>query len=79
MAEGLRADLILLDMDHPTTRPAYDPVGAVVYSATGRSVRLTMVQGRILYEDGNFTTIDIEKAYAEVERYAKPRAMRENI
>ncbi len=79
VAEGLRADLILLDMDHPTTRPAYDPFGAVVYSATGRSVRLTMVQGRILYEDGNFTTIDIEKAYAEVERYAKPRAMGESI
>ncbi len=79
VAEGLRADLILLDMDHPTTRPSYDPFGAVVYSATGRSVRLTMVQGRILYEDGAFATIDIEKAYAEVERYAKPRAMGEII
>lgn len=77
IADGMRADLILLDMDHPTTRPSYDPFGAVAYSATGRSVRLTMVQGRILYENGTFTTIDMEKAYAEAEQYAKPRILGE--
>ncbi len=76
VAEGKAADLILLDMDHPTTRPGYDPVGAVVYSATGRSVSLTMIKGRILYEKGRFTTIDIEKAYAEAEGYAQPRILR---
>lgn len=75
VAEGMAADLILLDMGHPTTRPSYDPMGAVVYSATGRSVRLTMIQGRILYENGAFTTIDIEKAYAEAEGYAQPRVL----
>ena len=72
IAPGMEADIILLDMDHPTTRPNLDPLGAVVYSATGRSVKLTMVQGRILYENGVFTTIDLEKAYAEAERYALP-------
>ena len=72
IAPGMEADIILLDMDHPTTRPNLDPFGAVVYSATGRSVKLTMVQGRILYENGVFTTIDLEKAYAEAERYALP-------
>lgn len=72
VAEGMRADLILLDLDHPTTRPSYDPLGAVAYSATGRSVTLTMVQGRILYENGAFTTIDLEQAYQEAEGYAKP-------
>lgn len=77
VAEGMRADLILLDLNHPTTRPGYEPYGTVVYSATGRSVRMSMVQGRILYENGQFTTIDIEKAYAEVERYAKPLVMGE--
>ncbi len=35
--------------------------------------------GRILYEDTAFATIDIEKAYAEVERYAKPRVRGEII
>ena len=72
VAEGMRADLILLDLDHPTTRPSYDPLGAVAYSATGRSVTLTRVQGRILYENGAFTTIDLEQAYQEAEGYAKP-------
>ncbi|MEA5060140.1 MAG: amidohydrolase [Candidatus Pelethousia sp.] len=77
VAEGMQADLIVLDLDHPTTRPSYDPFGAVVYSATGRSVRLTMVQGRILFEGGIFTTINLEKAYAEAEQYAKLRVLGE--
>ena len=71
-ADTFAPDLILLDLDHPTTRPSYDPLGAVAYSATGRSVTLTMVQGRILYENGAFTTIDLEQAYQEAEGYAKP-------
>ena len=61
-------ELILLDMRTPTTWPLYDPVSAAVYSATGRNVCLTMVQGRILYENGRFTTLDIEEAYREAER-----------
>ena len=65
---GMEADLILLDMRTPTTWPLYDPVSAAVYSATGRNVCLTMVQGRILYENGRFTTLDIEEAYREAER-----------
>lgn len=73
VAENMEADLILLDLDHPTTRPNHDAMGAVVYSATGRSVCLTMVQGRILYENGAFTTIDLEKAYAEAEGYGLAR------
>ena len=77
VAEGMQADLILLNMDHPTTRPSYDTIGAVVYSATGRSVNLTMIKGRILYENGQFTTIDIEKTYAEAEQYAKPLVLEE--
>ena len=69
---GLEADIILIDLNSPMTRPYYAPESAVVYSATGERVCFTMVQGKVLYENGAFTTIDIEKAYAEVEDHAVP-------
>jgi len=46
---------------------------AVAYSARGSDVCLTMVQGRVLYENGEFMTIDLEKARSEVENYVLPR------
>ena len=70
IAEGFDADMILIDADSPILRPVYDPISTTVYSATGRDVCLTMVQGRILYENGQFTTIDVEQAMHEVEHYA---------
>ncbi|MEN6471334.1 MAG: amidohydrolase [Clostridiaceae bacterium] len=70
IAEGMEADIILVDLDSPMTRPFYSPESAVVFSATGERVCLTMVQGKVLYENGEFATIDIERAYDEVERYA---------
>lgn len=72
IAEGFDADMILIDADSPILRPVYDPISTTVYSATGRDVCLTMVQGRILYESGQFTTIDVEQAMHEVEHYAVP-------
>lgn len=72
IVEGFDADLILIGADSPILRPVYDPISTTVYSATGRDVCLTMVQGRILYENGQFTTIDVEQAMHEVEHYAVP-------
>lgn len=68
--EGLEADIILVDLGSPMTQPYYSPESAVVYSATGERVCLTMVQGKVLCENGAFTTIDLERAYDEVERHA---------
>lgn len=70
IALGMEADIILVDLNSPLTRPYFSPDSAIVYSATGERVCLTMVQGKVLYENGEFTTIDIEKAYDEVERHA---------
>lgn len=69
---GMRADLIMIDTNAPHLRPVYDPISAVVYSAHGSDVVMTMVNGRILYRNGEWLTIDIEKAVREVEGYAVP-------
>ena len=59
---GKKADIIALDMTAPHLQPALDPVALLVYSAHGSDVCMTMVDGKVLYEDGNFTTIDAKKA-----------------
>lgn len=61
LAEGNRADLVLLDLDALNLYPIYDPIYALVYAASARDVKLTMVDGKILYENGEYTTIDMEQ------------------
>ena len=65
LKEGFKADIIAVDMTAPHMQPAIDPVALLVYSAQGSDVRMTMVDGEILYEDGEFLTIDREKTEAE--------------
>ncbi|MBU1004154.1 MAG: amidohydrolase [Proteobacteria bacterium] len=57
LAPGSAADLTALDLDHPGLLPLYEPVSHTVYSATGAEVRLTMVAGNIVYQDGQFPAL----------------------
>ena len=61
IAVGRRADIILLDLCAPNNIPYYDLRCTAVYSANSSNVTMTMVDGRILYENGEYTTVDIEK------------------
>jgi len=73
IATGYDADLIMLDLDAPHLFPLNDPCALVAYAARGSDVCLTMVQGRVLYENGEYKTIDLEKTRHEVENYVLPR------
>lgn len=55
---GGPADLVALDLESPNLQPMYEPVSHVVYAASGHEVRLSMVGGTILYQDGAYTRID---------------------
>ena len=70
---GFDADLVMLNLDSPHLFPLNDPCAAVVYAALGSDVCMTMVQGKILYENGRYTTIDLERTRYEVEQYVLPR------
>lgn len=56
---GLPADLIAIDLTSPNLVPLHNPVSNLVYAATGQEVRLTMVAGEVLYQDGVFTRLDL--------------------
>ena len=61
LAVGKKADIIALDMTRPHLYPNVDPLALTVYSAQGSDVVMTMVDGVILYENGEFLTLDKER------------------
>ncbi len=58
---GNKADMIAIDLDRPHLIPAIDYPSLIVYSAQASDVCMTMVDGKILYENGEFKTLDEEK------------------
>lgn len=54
LAEGKFADLIMIDLQQPNMQPLNNIVKNIVYSGSKANVKMTMVNGQILYEDGKF-------------------------
>lgn len=71
LAAGKRADLIAIDLDRPHLLPDLDTPALAVYAAQASDVCLTMVDGRILYENGEYKTLDREKICAEAKAAAR--------
>lgn len=68
---GLKADIIALDFDRPHLIPAFDYPAMIAYAVQDSDVCMTMVDGRILYENGEFKTLDAEKIKAEAREALK--------
>ncbi len=69
LAPGFRADITAIDLDRPHLTPFRDPVGMLIYSAQGSDVCLTMADGKILYRNGEYKTLDVEKTLAEARAF----------
>jgi 5-methylthioadenosine/S-adenosylhomocysteine deaminase len=61
---GKRADVVIVDGDAPNLEPRFDPYSHLVYAARGDNVRATVVEGRVLYLDGEFRSIDVAATLA---------------
>lgn len=68
---GYKADLVMLDISGPNMYPVHDLINNLVYSASGSDVVMTVVDGKVLYENGEYKTIDIEKTLFEADRVTK--------
>ena len=82
LKEGYLADLILLDTHAPNMTPVNQWEDSLIYAAQGCDVRLTMVDGEILYHDGVYTTLDAQAvietaatAASSLQEQAQNRAM----
>ena len=73
LKEGYDADIALVDFSAPHLLPCHNVLSALVFGAKGGDVAMTMVRGKILYQNGQFPTIDMKSVVEELTTYAIPR------
>ena len=64
--EGFKADLAVMDVTGPQWCPMTQPVYNVVFAGDGNDVVLTLCDGQVVYEAGEWPGLDLEKVKAEV-------------
>ena len=66
LAVGKKADLTVIDLMQPNMQPENNLLKNLVYSGSKQNVAMTMVNGRILYENGKFDIgFDPKEIYAK--------------
>ena len=70
---GFDADLCLVDFSAPHLLPCHNVLSALCFSAKGGDVAMTMVRGKILYQNGQFPTIDLKSVVEELTNDTIPR------
>ena len=67
---GMDADIVLVDFSAPHLIPCHNVLSGLVFSAKGGDVAMTMVGGKILYQNGQFPTLDLKNVVEELTGYA---------
>jgi 5-methylthioadenosine/S-adenosylhomocysteine deaminase len=78
LAEGMAADLILIDMERPHLRPQHDLIANLVHAAHGADVTHVIVDGQLLMRERELLTLDEEHILYEAEQRAL-RMVRQNM
>lgn len=64
LAKGKLADIIMIDLHQPNMQPINNIAKNLVYSGSKQNVKMTMIQGKILYKDGKFAKeYDVDEIY----------------
>ncbi|HEX5709244.1 MAG TPA: amidohydrolase family protein [Pyrinomonadaceae bacterium] len=71
LEEGRQADLVAVALGGVHQTPVHDPLSALVFSSSGRDVRLTVVSGREVFDGERVTTVDEEELRARVRDIAE--------
>jgi len=66
---GKRADLIVVRTDAFHQQPHYDPYSLLVYSTKASDVDTVIIDGRVVVEDGEVLSLDIDAILEQVNRY----------
>lgn len=66
IAAGKLADIIMIDLHQPNMQPINNIPKNIVYSGSKQNVKMTMINGQILYENGKFADfINVDDIYAK--------------
>jgi 5-methylthioadenosine/S-adenosylhomocysteine deaminase len=75
---GFKADIVMLDLDHPNWLPFNDPVNQLVHGEDGTAVASVMIGGRLVVDNRRLVSVDLarlaEHAEAARERLAAANA-----
>jgi len=71
ISTGALADIIVLDFDRPHLTPLYDTTSHLVYAARGADVRHSIIQGRLVMEDRQVLTFDVDEVMDHVRNLAR--------
>jgi len=64
IAVGKKADIVIIDLNQPNMQPINNIIKNIVYSGSKINVKMTVINGEILYADGNFNIgIDPTEVY----------------
>jgi 5-methylthioadenosine/S-adenosylhomocysteine deaminase len=67
LAPGYKADIVMLDLDHPNWLPFNDPVNQLVHTEDGTAVASVMIGGRLVVDNRRVVTVDLERLRDRVE------------
>ncbi|MDD2427040.1 MAG: amidohydrolase [Eubacteriales bacterium] len=68
LAVGMAADLVVFDFSAPHMQPVYEPTDNLFTTAQSSDVALNMVNGKVLYRDGSWPTLDLEQIIWQARR-----------
>ncbi len=71
---GKRADIVVLDWDrvsYPYLDSGLDPLDVLVTRARGRDVRTVLIDGRVVYQDGEYPGLDVESLMGRIEDHLR--------
>jgi 5-methylthioadenosine/S-adenosylhomocysteine deaminase len=68
---GMKADLVVIDLDQPHLTPIYDPYSHLVYAAGGADVQTVLVHGQVVVQDRRLLTFDLEETLARARELAR--------
>ncbi|MEW5734495.1 MAG: amidohydrolase [Thermodesulfobacteriota bacterium] len=71
LSPGKRADLIVINTNQPHLTPLYHPASHLVYAARGADVTSSVIDGRVVMEDRQVLTLDVNKVMADVRALAE--------
>lgn len=71
LAAGKYADFAVIDLKKPNMQPIHNIPKNLVYSGCKDNVKMTVVNGKILYEDGKFTTVDENEVYERANKLTR--------
>jgi 5-methylthioadenosine/S-adenosylhomocysteine deaminase len=70
LEQGKRADLILIDPNHPGMVPLYNVYSHLVYAASGADVATVIIDGRVVMLNRKLLTVNEESVMAEANKLA---------